>query len=56
MNHPDVESQPPIFLVSTALRTLEPGIITAAGDVENIAHPAYLEYLPMIRYESKFHF
>ena len=56
MDYPDLVSQLSVRLLPKALGALKPGIIPTAGDIENITHPAYPEYLPMIRYESELHF
>jgi len=56
MDYPYLESQFPVLLLSRALRALEPGIITAAGDIETTTHPVYLEYPPVFRDESILHF
>jgi len=56
MDDPNPGGQIPVRLLSKTFRTMEPGVIAAAGDIENIAHPAYSVNLPVIRYEMIFHF
>jgi hypothetical protein len=56
MNNLNTNCQVPVFLLSGTFWTMEPGVITASGDVENVTHPAYPENLPVIRYEPIFHF
>jgi hypothetical protein len=56
MNHFNLYGQVAVLLFFKTFWTPEPGIITAAGDIKNITHPAYPENLPVIRYESIFHF
>jgi hypothetical protein len=45
-----------VVTAASTLRALEPGIVTRTGDIEQLAHAAYLEYRPVGRNKSKFHF
>jgi hypothetical protein len=56
MQKADLVLQGPIVTPSGAFASIEPGVVSRAGDVEYLAHAAYLERLPVDTDESKFHF
>ena len=56
VQHADLVLQGSILAASTAFGALSPSVISGAGDVEQLAHTAYLECLPVGRDESVFHF
>ena len=56
MKDADLVFQSSVLKTSTALWTLQPGIVTRTGDFEQRAHAAYLERLPVGRDETQIHF
>lgn len=56
MQNADFGFKSPVLTASFAFRTLQLAMVAGAGDVEQFAHTAYFECLPMSRDESKFHF